>query len=212
MTTTIILTSTVNVYNNIHCCYQKNPNDRIQTYLTSILQWLNYTNFNIILVENSGYNFNELDKEKQIFKNRFEFISMDENKIDNFMKSTNKGINEIFAINYVYKNSKLIHLSNFIIKITGRFFIPELEEYLKNYDLNNYDCLVQNNRNRCEMVGTHYKYFNYIFYFHPDMNVIEDLEDVWLKRTSKLNNILICKKFNITATQRGGVNEIYTNI
>jgi hypothetical protein len=62
------------------------------------------------------------------------------------------------------------------------------------------------------MVGSHYKNFNYIFYFHPDMNVIEDLEDVWLKRTSKLNNILICKKFNITATQRGGVNEIYTNI
>ena len=212
MTTTIILTSTVHVYNNIDCCYQKNPKNRIQTYLTSILQWLNYTNFNIILVENSGYNFNELDKEKQIFKNRFEFISMDENKIDNFIKSNNKGINEIFAINYLYKNSKLIHLSNFIIKVTGRFFIPELEEYLKNYDLNKYDCLVQNNRNRCEMVGSHYKNFNYIFYFHPHMNVIEDLEDVWLKRTSKLNNILICKKFNITATQRGGVNEIYTNI
>ena len=114
--TTIILTSTVNVYDNIDCCYQRDPNNRIQTYLTSILQWLNNTNFNIILIENSGYNFNELNKEKKVFKERFEFFSINETNVPNFIKYYNKGKNELFSISYLYNNSKLIHLSNFIIK------------------------------------------------------------------------------------------------
>jgi len=208
--TTIILTSTVNVYDNIDCCYQRDPNNRIQTYLTSILQWLNNTNFNIILIENSGYNFNELNKEKEVFKERFEFFSINHTNVPNFIRYYNKGKNELFSISYLYNNSKLIHLSNFIIKVTARFFIPELEDYLKNYDLNTYDCLVQENRHRCEMVGSHYKNFKHIFYF--DVNENRYVEDVWLERTSVYNNILKCKTFNIIPTQRGGINEKYTTI
>ena len=44
------------------------------------------------------------------------------------------------------------------------------------------------------------------------MSINEQVEDVWFKRTSKYNNILICKTFNIAPTQRGGLNQIYNTI
>ena len=76
---TIILTSTVNINEKKAYIYQKNKDERINTYLKSILQWLNKTNFNIVLVENSGYNFNELNNEKKIYKDRFEVITFKQN-------------------------------------------------------------------------------------------------------------------------------------
>jgi len=202
--TSLILTSTVNIHNNIGFMYQRDSKDRIKSYLSSILDWLNKTKFNIVLVENSGYDFNELDEYKIKFKDRFEVITFDETKLDEakFLQNNHsKGRHEIFAINYAFNNSKILNLSNFIIKITARFYIPEFEEYLNNYDLNNYDCLVQNDRDRCEVVGSHFKYFSHIFNMHIDEDYIEN---VWKKRTSEYKNIFICKLFQIDETIRGG--------
>ena len=53
--TTIILTSTINVNPHKSWVFQRDATHRIETYLKSILQWLTKTNFNIVLVENSGY-------------------------------------------------------------------------------------------------------------------------------------------------------------
>ncbi len=210
--TTIILTSTVNVSSNIAYMFQIDPRTRIQAYIGSILNWLNKTKFNIVLVENSGYNFNELNKEKQQFKDRFEVIVFDEKKLDEakYLKNQwSKGKHEIFAINYAFNNSKMLQSSKFIIKITCRFYIPEFEEYLNKYDLNNYDCLVQNDRDRCEVVGSHINYFSNIFNKHIDE---DNIENVWKKRTSIYKNIFICKIFQIEETQRGGVAEKYITI
>jgi hypothetical protein len=74
--TTIILTSTVNVNPSKDWIFQRDSSLRIQTYLKSILQWLTKTNFNIVLVENSGYSFDELNHEKQFYKHRFEVITL----------------------------------------------------------------------------------------------------------------------------------------
>lgn len=75
--TTIILTTTINVQ-DVTFLYQVDPNSRIQSYLKSIKKWLYETDLNIVLVENSGYNFEELNIEKENFKSRFEIISFDE--------------------------------------------------------------------------------------------------------------------------------------
>jgi hypothetical protein len=216
--TTIILTCTVNVKPYIFCMNQTDPNERKDIYLKTVLQWLNKTNFNIVLLENSGYNFDELNNEKQIYKNRFEVITFSENNLEEakYLKDEpSKGASELFSINYAFKHSKLIYLSNFIIKITGRFFINELEEYLSQFDLNNYDCLTQQDRNRCEMVGSHYKNFSNIFNIklldnnnHYDGHV----ENIWKQRTSKYNNNLLCKIFKIDKTQRGGLDMSYYDI
>jgi hypothetical protein len=111
----------------------------------------------------------------------------------------------------IIKKIKLI----FIIKVTCRYFIPELEEYLKQYDLNNYDCLVQKNLNRCEMVGCHYNIFNHIF----NINLLDEnnnynglVEYICKYRTSMYKNKLICKLFNIEKTDRGSVNDFFEHI
>ena len=214
---TIILTSTVNINKKKSFLYQIDKNERIKTYLKSILQWLTKTNFNIILVENSGYNFDELNYEKNKYKNRFQVITFKENELNDakyLFNNDSKGASEIFAINYAFKNSKFTD-SIFIIKITARYFIPELEEYLSNYNLDKYDCLTQNNRNRCEMVGSHINNFKDIFNINLlNKNNLYDshIENIWKYRTSKYKNILICKEFSIESTQRGGLFEKFTTI
>ena len=215
MNTIIILTSTVNVNLNKLCLFQTNKNDRLQVYLKSILQWLNNTNFPIIVVDNSGHHYEELNNEKNIYKHRFEVITFDEKEIEEakYLEHNNsKGSSEIFSIHYALHHSTLIKPNHFIIKITCRYFIPELENYLLEYDLNNYDCLTQYNRNRCEMVGTQYKYFSDIFNIFSSNNNYQHVEHTYKVRTSQYKNILICKKFQIEKTQRGGKLEFFEDI
>ena len=215
MNTTIILTSTVNVNRNKSHLYQIDPNDRLNTYIKSILQWINNTNFNIVLIENSGYLFEELRMKQN---NRFEIITFKENDLPeaNYLRNDiAKGSSEMFSINYAFLNSKIINNSQFIIKITARFFIPELENYLKMYNLNMVDCLSQNNPDRCEMVGCHYNNFNNIFnmYLFNENNEYDNhVENIWKYRISKYSNIIRCKEFKIEKTQRGGVNWCFETI
>ena len=212
ITPTIILTSTVNVQNVTHL-FQTEPNDRIQCYLKSIKNWLYETDLNIVLVENAGYQFNELDKEKEIFKSRFEFISFNEKELQiaEYLqtKQFGKGRHEIFAIYYAYRVSELIKTTNFIIKITSRYYIPEFESFLSSYNLDNFNGLTQNDENRCEIVGSHINNFTEIF-----SNEIYDehVEDVFRSRMKYFPNILKCKIFKIEPTQRGGVPEIFETL
>ena len=205
-TPTIILTSTVNVQ-NVTYLFQTEANDRIRCYLKSIKNWLYETNLNIVLVENSGYQFNELNKEKEIFKSRFEFISFNEKELQiaKYLQTQQfgKGRHEIFAIHYAYSVSELIKTTNFIIKITCRYYIPEFESFLSCYNLDNFDGLTQNDENRCEIVGSHINNFTEIF-----SNEIYDehVESVFRRRMSYFQNVIKCKIFKIEPTQRGGFN------
>jgi len=216
--TIIFLTSTVNVNKKKSFIYQIDKNERLDTYLKSVLQWLQKTNFKIVLIENSGYKFDELNNEKELYKDRFEVITFNEYDYSkNLINNSSKGASEIFAINYAFKNSKLIkkYDINFIIKITARYFIYELEDYLYSYDLNKYDCLTQNNRNRCEMVGSHINNFNDIFnpiLLDENNNYDGHIENIWKYRTMKYDKVLECKQFKIKPTQRGGLNKIYIDI
>ena len=222
MNTTIILTSTVNVQ-NVRCSSQLNSNDRSCVYLKSIKRWLTETKFTIVLVENSGYIFPELNDEKEIFKDRFEVITFKERNVPQSEYLTklddkglgSKGNHEIFAINYAIHNSELIQPTSFLIKITARYFINELEDYLSIYNLNNVDCLTQNNRDRCEMVGCHYKHHSYVFNIYTlDDSIGWDthIENIWKMRTMKYKKIITCKEFSIDTTIRGSHNEYYNTI
>lgn len=216
---TIILTSTINVKLNIVPLYQKDANQRLSVYLKSVKQWLEKTKFNIILVENSGYKFDELDKERSVYSERFEIITFDEKKLDEakyLEGKRSKGASEIFSISYAFNNSKIIKPNHFIIKITGRYFIPELESYLNEYDLSQYYCITQNNRKRCEMVGCQFEFFSTIFNIHLYNNKGKyepHIESIWHERTLQLGKVLVCKEFDIETTQRGGpMNKFYDKL
>ena len=214
---TIILTSTVNVNFNKIYLHQINANNRLDTYLKSVNQWLTKTNFNIILVENSGYEFNELNAEKETYKHRFEVITFNEQSLPEagyLINNNSKGASEFFSIDYVYRHSKILHLSKFVIKVTARFYIDELENYLMNFNLDDYNCLTQHDRDRCEMVGSHYN--NFLDIFNTSLYVngfyTGHVEYIWKVRTLRCENVLVCKEFTIEETQRGGINEKYTTI
>lgn len=218
MQVTILLTSTVFVDFVKSNLEQIDPSSRLETYIKSILQWLHKTNFNIVLVENSGYSFDILDYEQKYYRHRFEIITFKERELEeaNYLRENiAKGASEIFAINYAFRHSKIIHASKFIIKITGRFFVPELEEYLRYFSLDEYDCITQCNRDRCEMVGCHYRMFSWIF----DPQLLNEkgeydghIENIWKMRTSKCKKVLVCKEFAIVLTPRGGEQSFYYTI
>jgi hypothetical protein len=217
MDTTIILTTTVTVQDKVYL-FQTDKQERAEVYTKKIKQWLYQSNLNIVVVENTGYTFEELNQEKELFKNRFQVISYVESELEeaNFLKGNPyKGASEIFAINYAYKKSLLCQNVNFIIKITGRFFIPDLEEYLKILDLNKYDVLTQNKTNRCEMLGCHknhfYKVFNTLL-INEDGQYNGNVEDIYQYRCSLYENRIHCPEFKIEGTQRGGINEVFYNI
>lgn len=207
---TIILTSTVNVTSNTS--FQVDKQERINTYLKSVRLWLQKTNFNIVFVENSGYNFEELKEEFDLYNYRLEFFTFIP-PIEPHLSNSKGGL-ELQAIHHAFEQSMRARHSLFIVKVTGRFFIPEFEKYLLNYNLHEIKAFTQHNTHRCEFVGCHILHFDYIFNKtqlkseHSDSD--PHIENVYHYRFSKLNNVLHAKIFDIEPTQRGGLNEKYT--
>jgi len=217
MATTIILTTTVTVQDKVYL-FQTDKNERAQVYTKKIKQWLYESNFRIVVVENTGYTFEELQAEKELFKHRFEVISYVESELEeaDFLKGNPyKGASEIFSIEYAYKTSPLCQQADFIIKITGRFFIPQLEEYVKQFDLNQYDVLTQYKQNRCEMLGCHKDHVPIIFntlLINENGEYNGNVEDIYQYRCGLFQKKMHCPEFPIEGTQRGGINEVFYNI
>ena len=212
---TIILTSTVHVTSNT--AFQVDKQDRINCYVKSVKSWLNNTKFNIVLVENSGYSFPELSNELDKFSGRFEIISFINDFPDSlkFLGSSKGGL-ELFSIHYAFEKSHRIRHSLYIIKITGRYFVPGLEKYLSTLNLHAVTALAQHNEGRCELVGSHILHFSNIF----DMKKLNTncadfdphIENVYDYRFSITKNIVRCPVFNIEPTQQGGLNNIVCSL
>ena len=209
----VILTMTVHVTK--HTAFQVDANARVNAYLKSIRSWLKYTNFIIVVVENSGYKFEELNEVLNSYKDRLEIISFTESQ-ENYsefqMHLQSKGGLEINSIHHAYNVSKFLKNSSFIIKITGRFFVPGFENFINAIDLKKFDCLKQTFEHRCEIVGANQTHFDMIFnknLFTANGRYNYHVEDVYAYRFKSCNNVLVCPIFNIEPTQRGGLNEIY---
>jgi len=212
--TVLLLTTTVNVQQHKCLLYQADKQDRINTYIKSIAQWLEKTNFKIVIVENSGHNFEELIHLFSKYPNRIEFIGFCENELQEarFLTNNNsKGASEIFSINYAFNRSSLIKNATFIIKVTGRFFIPEFQDYLANFNFSNYDVLIQYDPERCEIVGCHKNNFHHIFnndLLDENGKYMGHVEYVYRYKCSLYKNVIRCKPFPIEPTCRGGVNQM----
>jgi hypothetical protein len=125
-----------------------------------------------------------------------------------------KGASEVFAIEWAYKNARIVS-ADFVIKITGRFFIPDLEDYLSGFVIDRWDVLVQNKKNRCEMLGCHKNIFDVVFntkLLNRNGDYDGNVEDVYEFRCEKYKKIIHCPVFEIEPTQRGGINEVFYNI
>ena len=204
----IILTTTVNCQENIYCMKMRNPEIRKKIYVKAIKQWLEKTQIPIIVVENSGYLYPEIDRNKYD-ENRLEIITFhEENEPDavNLKNNTSKGYHEMYSIIYAYRNSKkIIDNVDFIIKITGRYFISDFEKTCDNFLKKGIYFIQQSNENNCEIIGCHKHVFGYLFdldYHDPQ----DYVEMIYKKRMENMNPLYIwkCPQFEIEATISGG--------
>jgi len=228
----LILTSTVHIRRDKSDLVQVNPEERASTYIKSITQWLDKTPFRICLVENSGYRFPELDEYREKYKDRFSTLVYDEKTIDtphrHLFENSSKGTSEIFAINLAYQTlDQFFKNAMFIIKITARFFIPDLYDFLANRNVNEKVIIASNRRPiialrqsdpyRCELFGCHRSLFSFVF--NPSMfddvnHLHQHVEHMYKFRIDCLNPslVLTCTAFAIEPTQRGGAPEKYNTI
>lgn len=204
MNIVIILTCTVNTQPHISWLKQRNSVERLNMYLNIIIKWLTKTNLQIVTIENSGIDLkNELIKKFTDFKleqylDRFESITYQYDNIsteDKELLNSNeaKGHHELYAINYAYNNSELIRKCNYLIKITGRYFIPSfennlLQELQKKYNCNYITNIIRQSQkwrgwNRCEILGCHINNFNDIFKYPSNNDMLE--EEYMLRANNK---------------------------
>ena len=206
----IVLTTTVNVHKSPPHLHQKNKEERIQTYLASIHQWL-LTDLPIVVVENSGYTFPEL---KGTRVEVITFKSMNDIEFIHFMTFLNlkeKGLYEIHAIRYACEHSMLLKKCTHFMKVTGRYFIPSLEGILKKLPYKTI-AVRQKNKNQCEVLGCRKDYIPILFDYltlTKKHTITDHVENAYQYRMSLLPHIVL-PIMPISPTQRGSVNEIKT--
>ena len=230
----IFLTSTVYINPKKRFIFDTEAGNRLNTYLKSIKHWLDKTNFKIVLVENSGYKYPDLDEYIEKYKERFEIISFKESEIsdetfdsvgaqavrlpDDYLY-TSKGTSEMFAIYYAYLNSNLVKTTEFVIKVTSRYFVKVLESFLLKSNIDDYLVLRQNSPDNCEIVGVNVSNFGDIFmpahFRNSDGKWHHHIESVYKDRIlTKFSEdkVLVCDVFPIEPTQQGGCNVLKTEL
>jgi hypothetical protein len=206
----IVLTTTVNVH-KINFIHQKNKEERIQTYLTSIRQWL-LTDLPIIVVENSGYTFPEL---KGTRVEVITFDSKEDKEFNHFLHSLlelkDKGIYELRSIRYACEHSRLLKKCTHFMKVTGRYFIPSLECILKKLPYST-KAVRQNNSGQCEVLGCRKDFIPFLFDYltlTKNHTITDYIEHAYEYRISLIPHAVL-PVMPIAPTKRGGVNEIKT--
>jgi hypothetical protein len=116
----ILLTSSVsNINNKI-----KDSEYRKKLYKQQITRWLNETNLDIFIVESSGYDFPEINHErlhKIIFKFDREYPSSSQYEAQSIL----------YALENI-KNTPQFNNCTHILKVTGRYFLKDIEKVLNN--------------------------------------------------------------------------------
>lgn len=108
----------------------QNPTQRKQQYIDSIKFYLENTHVPVLFVENSGVDLSS-DFTSYITSNRLEILTFEGNDYD---KSLGKGYGEMLIIKYAVTNSTLLSKSDFLIKITGRYQVTNINYYLHDLD------------------------------------------------------------------------------
>lgn len=109
-----------------------NPEVRVRQYKEALDWYLENTEFHILLVENSNYDFSK-DYQGFIDEGRLEYLTFDGN---NFDRSKGKGYGEAAILDYGLKHSQFLgkmQSSQLVIKVTGRLLCTNINYLLKDY-------------------------------------------------------------------------------
>lgn len=104
----------------------QDPQIRKNQYLDAIDFYLRETRFNIVFCENSGVDlWDEISSDQK--EKRLEYITFNGN---NYNKQYGKGYGEAIIIRHALQNSNFIRSANYIIKITGRIKVLNINDII----------------------------------------------------------------------------------
>ena len=146
--TCVLLTTTVYI-NTEYKNASNTPEIRLKLYVDCINEWLSNTNLTIYIVESSNYDFPEFKNNPRV--KVFTFKSSN----DINCKDCSATPYEAEAILKAFKHFKLNKFKN-IIKITGKYFIPNMEALIRDIPENSeifYQHSKQNGTQNSEIFG-----------------------------------------------------------
>lgn len=123
----ILLTTAVN-----------NDEERKKIYINAINKWLNNTSFDIFVIESSNYNFDEIQNDR-LYVHTFNFN-------EKLSSSSQYEARSILNILNNIKNNDKYNESTHILKVTGRYYLDNIETVLNNLE-NDKDLYLQIHRN-----------------------------------------------------------------
>lgn len=124
----LLLTGTINVYDK-HFTVLTNAGERRQAYLTTIRYYLQHYPYPIVFVENSGEDLSG-EFSDEINNNRLEVLSFEGN---HYPAEFGKGLGELKCIEYAVTHARTFNENSFIFKITGRYEVINLPDFVKTF-------------------------------------------------------------------------------
>jgi hypothetical protein len=126
-TLAIVLTGTINT-NSVEQIARTDPAMRQEDYLTSLTKWLTLTSHSLVFCENSAAPLDWLDDVQLKFPGRLEVLSFEGNS---FEGNKGKGYGEALTIDYVLKSSATVKRVEYLVKVSGRYFVTNLDSILE---------------------------------------------------------------------------------
>jgi hypothetical protein len=163
----ILLTTAVTNFNNT----MQYSDYRKQLYNYQILQWLKRTNYKIVVVESSGYDFPDIIDER-LHKVSFKFNTGLPSSSQYEAQSILNALNDI-------KNTDFYNNCTHILKVTGRYFLDNVEQHL-NRQPQDKDLYLQKHRNdsskwqHCEYFGIRKELFPIFLNSVKDIGLMEN--------------------------------------
>lgn len=124
----LFLTGTINTYNKGFSVLN-DPQKRRADYIDTIRYYLANYEYPILFIENSNENISS-QFEFEIENKRLEVLCFDGNTYD---EKIGKGLGEMLCIEYGIHNSLFIRQDPFVFKITGRYKILNLKNFINFY-------------------------------------------------------------------------------
>lgn len=121
----ILLTACVNPKGMVFTKLQ-NPSERLIQYQEALRWYLENTNYPIVFCENTNTDIS-VQYKQYINNRRLEYICFDGNNYD---KKRGKGYGEALIIEYALLHSNFLKKANFIIKITGRLILKNINQLI----------------------------------------------------------------------------------
>lgn len=120
----ILMTATVSP-NGMSLTKLQDAETRKAQYLHAIEHYLEHTKCKIVFCENTGTDIYDEIKSLEKFE-RLEYLTFNQN----YRKDLGKGYGEALIIKYALNNSEFLKHAEYVIKITGRVIIENVDELL----------------------------------------------------------------------------------